>query len=216
MDLHHAINPLAIGGRATFGQGFAAQSGPDAGIPVGRHVLDDRLDLGQQRLFRQGRTASALGKRPAVRCASRAARCERATSSVAATAFMANRPWAAIVTAISVFLYLPPVRGRPSGFPPQGSSCPEALQFADLLLLRSEGRRRDPSSSAAVAVNAPCSASRRHVKSWFGDTPQRRATRLTVTPASCVCATISSFSATDHRRRARSRSGPQPSDKNQS
>ena len=30
MDLHHPIDALAIGGRTALGQGFAAQSGPDA------------------------------------------------------------------------------------------------------------------------------------------------------------------------------------------
>jgi len=62
MNLHHPIDPFAIGGRTALGQGFAAQPGPDAGIAVGRHVVDDRLDLGQERFFRQGRTASVLGR----------------------------------------------------------------------------------------------------------------------------------------------------------
>ena len=64
MDLHHPIDPLAVGGRTALGHGFAAQPGPDAGIAVAWHVVDDCLNLGQQRLFRQGWTASALGRAP--------------------------------------------------------------------------------------------------------------------------------------------------------
>jgi hypothetical protein len=39
------------------------------------------------------------------------------------------------------------------------------------------------------------------LKSWFGDTPRRRGTRLTVAPVSRVSSTVASFSATDKRRR---------------
>jgi hypothetical protein len=70
-------------------------------------------------------------------------RCERATSSVAATAFMANRPWAATATAISVFYILRQFEGVLQDFHLKGLLAQEALQLAYLLLLSPEGRRRD-------------------------------------------------------------------------
>lgn len=149
----------------------------------------------RERLFRQGRTASALGRAPG--------RPLRQPGGEMRTGHVQRRGDG--------------VHGKPS----LGSDSDRNLRFLYILrqvqasfristsrvfLPRSRcnswicsccARKADAgttSSSAAVAVSAPCSASRRHVKSWFGDTPQRRATRLTVTPASRVCATISNFS----------------------
>jgi len=45
-----------------------------------------------------------------------------------------------------------------------------------------------------AAVSAPWAKSRRHVKSWFGATPWRRATKRTVMPGSNVSSTIWTFS----------------------
>ena len=45
-------------------------------------------------------------------------------------------------------------------------------------------------TSSPAAVSAPWATSRRHVKSWFGATPCRRATKLTVMPGSNVSSTI--------------------------
>jgi hypothetical protein len=47
----------------------------------------------------------------------------------------------------------------------------------------------------------PSTTSRRQVKSWFGATPCRRATKLTVMPGSKVSSTIRTFSAAVQRRR---------------
>jgi Transposase IS116/IS110/IS902 family len=54
-------------------------------------------------------------------------------------------------------------------------------------------------------IEARRSRCRRPQANQLGETPRRRATRLTVTPGSRVSATIASFSATVQRRR---RSGP--------
>jgi len=52
-----------------------------------------------------------------------------------------------------------------------------------------------------AAVSAPWAKSRRHVKSWFGATPWRRATKRTVMPGSNVSSTIRTFSDAVLRRR---------------
>src|SRR5215475_9233858 len=57
------------------------------------------------------------------------------------------------------------------------------------------------SSPLPAAVNDPCATSRRQVNSWFGATPCRRATRLTVMPGSKVSSTIRTFSDAVQRRR---------------
>ena len=51
-----------------------------------------------------------------------------------------------------------------------------------------------------AAISAPWAKSRRHVKSWFGATPWRRATKRTV-PGSNVSSTIRTFSDAVQRRR---------------
>ena len=56
-------------------------------------------------------------------------------------------------------------------------------------------------SGVDTAVNEPCVTNRRHVNSWFGATPWRRATRLTVMPGSNVSSTIRTFSEAVQRRR---------------
>src|SRR5262249_23493850 len=56
-------------------------------------------------------------------------------------------------------------------------------------------------SPLPAAVSAPSTTSRRHVNSWFGATPCRRATKLTVMPGSKVSSTIRTFSAAVQRRR---------------
>ena len=52
-----------------------------------------------------------------------------------------------------------------------------------------------------AAISAPWAKSRRHVKSWFGATPWRRATKRTVMPGSNVSSTIRTFSDAVLRRR---------------
>jgi hypothetical protein len=56
-------------------------------------------------------------------------------------------------------------------------------------------------SPLPAAVSAPSTTSRRQVKSWFGATPCRRATKLTVMPGSNVSSTIRTFSDAVQRRR---------------
>src|SRR5262249_38326749 len=50
------------------------------------------------------------------------------------------------------------------------------------------------SSPLPAAVRLPCSTSRRQVNNWFGATPCRRATRLTVIPGSKVSSTMRTLS----------------------
>src|SRR5262249_1021226 len=57
------------------------------------------------------------------------------------------------------------------------------------------------SSPLPAAVRLPCATSRRQVNNWFGATPCRRATRLTVIPGSKVSSTMRTFSGAVQRRR---------------
>src|SRR5262249_38538454 len=63
---------------------------------------------------------------------------------------------------------------------PPASSCRADVEVrVSVLLLR---------AAACVAVNAPCSASLQQVKSSLGETPRRRAERLSVAPGSPLSA----------------------------
>ena len=77
----------------------------------------------------------------------------------------------------------------------------QSLQLAYLALQGSMIRRRHNLFAAAGGRQLPLGTSRRHVKSWFGATPWRRATKLTVMPGSNVSSTIRTFSGAVQRRR---------------
>lgn len=70
-----------------------------------------------------------------------------------------------------------------------------------MFLGRGTRTREENSSLARVVVNEPCSANRRQGESWFGETPCRQGNKAARGDAWRVSATISSFSATDQRRR---------------
>jgi Cytochrome C and Quinol oxidase polypeptide I len=64
MNAHDAVNALSVGGLKSLGERLTPQDGPDPRIAVGRHVGDDRFDLGEQLIVRQRRAASALLRAP--------------------------------------------------------------------------------------------------------------------------------------------------------
>jgi len=73
----------------------------------------------------------------------------------------------------------------------------EPLQLVHLALQSPIIQAGTTCSSLPAAVSAPST----HVNSWFGATPWRRATKLTVMPGSKVSSTIRTFSAAVQRRR---------------
>ncbi len=77
----------------------------------------------------------------------------------------------------------------------------QTVKLANLVLQGSVIRRSATSSPLPAAVRPPCATRRRHVNSWFGATPCRRATKLTVMPGSKVSSTIRTFSDAVQRRR---------------
>ena len=97
------------------------------------------------------------------------------------------------------------VQSLPQDLGLHGLLAEQALHLAQLALQGAVVGGRNDLSSEPAAVSAPCAASRRQLNTWFGATPWRRATKLTVTPGSYVSATIAIFSAAAQRRR---RSGP--------
>ena len=79
-----------------------------------------------------------------------------------------------------------------------GLKCLLAEQPVKLANLVLQGTTSSP---LPAAVKPPCATNRRHVNSWFGATPCRRATKLTVIPGSKVSSTIRTFSDAVQRRR---------------
>ena len=131
---------------------------------------------------------------------------DRATPSASQTAFIGCRPWEQRARARDVFFDRRRAPEPPSGSRPPSSSCRAgAASRAAGFARRGNREAGTTSSSDPAAVSAPCAASRRQLNTWFGATPCRRATKLTVTPGSYVSATIATFSAAAQRRR---RSGP--------
>ena len=71
-------------------------------------------------------------------------------------------------------------------------------------VLSAEARATGPGTTFSplpAAVRLPYAANRRHVNGWFGATPCRRATKLTVIPGAKVSSTIRTFSEAVQRRR---------------
>jgi hypothetical protein len=62
MLLHHPIDALVVRGLTPLGQGTPPQKGMDPAIPIGRQVSDDSLDLGHERVGREGRTPDPPGR----------------------------------------------------------------------------------------------------------------------------------------------------------
>src|SRR5262245_54157416 len=77
----------------------------------------------------------------------------------------------------------------------------EPMKFANLILQSPIIEAGTTSSPLPAAVRLPCATSRRQVNNWFGATPCRRATRLTVIPGSKVSSTMRTFSGAVQRRR---------------
>jgi len=83
----------------------------------------------------------------------------------------------------------------------KGILAEQPMKLANLVLARPIIRRRHHVLAAAGCGQAACATNRRQVNNWFGATPCRRATRLTVIPGSKVSSTIRTFSETVQRRR---------------
>ena len=62
MNLHHSIDALGIRPGTVFAAGFTAQDRVDPAISVGRHVIDDRLDLIHQFLIGERRPPPGSGR----------------------------------------------------------------------------------------------------------------------------------------------------------
>ncbi len=95
MNLHHPVDALGIRPWAVLAAGFTAQDRVNPAIPVGRHVVDDRLDLFQQFLIGERRPPSGSGRE-----FTRSVMLDRATPKVSHNAVIANRPSAASATGI--------------------------------------------------------------------------------------------------------------------
>lgn len=131
----------------------------------------------------------------------RSARLERATPSVSATAFIANRSpdRSRIPRAGSVFCP-GEVESLLQALGFHGLAAEKTLQIANSSFELADAARADDILVGLHRLMAPSSIRRFQAKSWEGAMPARRATNETDMPGCIIFSISRTFSAVDQRR----------------